>query len=53
MHLPSIFAREERISREEPEQRAARAADYRGMLAADKELMAIFERTCLLMVSNR
>ena len=45
MHLPSIFAREERISREEPEQRAARAADYRGMLAADKELMAIFERT--------
>ena len=45
MHLPSISAREERISREEPEQRAARAADYRGMLAADKELMAIFERT--------
>ena len=45
MHLPSIFAREERISREEPEQRAARAADYRGMLAADRELMAIFERT--------
>ena len=42
MHLPSIFAREHRAEREPPE---SRAAAYRNMLASDKELMAIFERT--------
>lgn len=50
MHLPSVLARDERLSRPAPEgadaaSRAARAADYRSALAADKELMAIFERT--------
>lgn len=46
MHLPSILERERRISREEPEaERTERAAAYRNMLATDKELMAIFERT--------
>lgn len=43
MHLPSIFARERRAeSSSEP---AQRASAYRSMLASDKELMAIFERT--------
>ena len=50
MHLPSVLARDERLNRPAPEgadaaSRAARAADYRSALAADKELMAIFERT--------
>ena len=50
MHLPGVLARDERLSRPAPEgtdaaSRAARAADYRSALAADKELMAIFERT--------
>ena len=51
-HLPSVLARDERMARSagEPEaaapgSRAARAAAYRGTLAEDKELMAIFERT--------
>lgn len=50
MHIPSVLARDERLSRGPAEDggipsRAARAADYRSALAADKELMAIFERT--------
>lgn len=50
MHIPSVLARDERLSRGPAEDggmpsRAARAADYRRALAADKELMAIFERT--------
>ena len=48
MHLPGVLSRAERLSREseaETAVRAARAAEYRGTLAADKELMAIFERT--------
>ena len=46
MHLPSVLERERRIFREEPEaERTERAAAYRNMLATDKELMAIFERT--------
>ncbi len=48
MHLPSVLAREARLERsagEEPAARAARADAYRRTLAADKELMAIFERT--------
>lgn len=42
MHQPSIFARERRAERTEPSERASA---YRNMLASDKELMAIFERT--------
>ena len=42
MHLESIFAREQRAAQKAPE---ARAAAYRNVLASDKELMAIFERT--------
>ena len=51
MHLPSVLARDERLARNaaEEEQSAntarSRAAAYRGTLAEDKELMAIFERT--------
>ena len=50
MHIPSVLARDERLSHGPAEDggmpsRAARAADYRSALAADKELMAIFERT--------
>ena len=45
MHLPSVLERERRISREPEEARIERAAAYRNMLATDKELMAIFERT--------
>ena len=45
MHLPSVLERERRISREPEEARVERAAAYRNMLATDKELMAIFERT--------
>ena len=50
MHIPSVLARDERLSRGPAEDggipsRAARAADYRSALAADKELMAIFECT--------
>ena len=43
MHLPSIFARERRA--ESSSDPAHRASAYREMLASDKELMAIFERT--------
>ena len=55
MHLPSVLARSRRLASQEaeqtdgddraPEAKARRAAAYRATLAADKELMAIFERT--------
>ena len=50
MHLPSVLARDERLARGVTEDaatgsRAAQAEAYRSALAADKELMAIFERT--------
>ena len=46
MHLPSILAREERLSREEPESSPAQAGEaYKKMMVTDKELMEIFERT--------
>ena len=49
MHLPSVLARGERLARsytpEEESAARARAGEYRNVLAADKELMAIFERT--------
>ena len=50
MHLPSVLDRDTRIARSMAQEgdrsaRAARAAAYRGTLAEDKELMAIFERT--------
>ena len=46
MHLPSVLERGERLERNADDTpRAARAAQYRSVLAADKELMAIFERT--------
>ena len=43
MHLPSIFEREQRAERAAASEE--RASAYRQMLASDKELMAIFERT--------
>ncbi len=49
MHLPSVLSRDARLSSagggQDAAPRAARAAEYRSVLAADKELMAIFERT--------
>ena len=51
MHIPGVLSRGERLERaanaevEAPASRAARAEAYRAALAADKELMAIFERT--------
>ena len=50
MHLPSVLDRGRRLSRSAQDDapaapRAARADAYRAALAADKELMAIFERT--------
>ena len=53
MHLPSVLARGERMARNAGEEAdgdagsaaRARAVAYRGTLAEDKELMAIFERT--------
>ena len=48
MHLPSVLERGQRLSaaaQEAPVSRAERADAYRAALAADKELMAIFERT--------
>ena len=50
MHLPSVLDRDTRIAQSMAQEgdrrtRAARAAAYRGTLAEDKELMAIFERT--------
>lgn len=50
MHIPSVLERGTRISQTDSDyadsySRAARASDYRSVLAADKELMAIFERT--------
>ena len=50
MHLPSVLERGERLERASSEAAnsaaaARRAGDYRSALAADNELMAIFERT--------
>ena len=56
MHLPSVLARDERLARSAAAEAEngdgdgdsaarARAGAYRGTLAEDKELMAIFERT--------
>ena len=51
MHIPSLLEREERLARsaaidsDVPDTAEARAAAYQRTLAADKELMAIFERT--------
>ena len=51
MHIPGVLSRGERLERaanaeaEAPASRSARAEAYRAALAADKELMAIFERT--------
>ena len=48
MHLPSALEREARLAaaaRERAESFRANAGAYRASLAADKELMAIFERT--------
>ena len=45
MHLPSIFARAQRAERAAEEEPVSRAAAYQRMLATDKELLAIFERT--------
>ena len=54
MHLPSVLARDERMARSAAEAEEetdaeyaarSRARAYRGTLAEDKELMAIFERT--------
>ncbi len=50
MHLPSVLDRDTRMAQSMAREgdrsaRAARAAAYRGTLAEDKELMAIFERT--------
>ena len=46
MHLPSLLAREERLSREQPEERSTQPGDtYRKQMISDQELMAIFERT--------
>ncbi len=47
MHLPSVLGRDARLSQDDAAAapRVERAAEYRSVLAADKELMAIFERT--------
>ena len=51
MHIPSVLGRGERLglaaeeSARDMERRASMAGAYRAALAADKELMAIFERT--------